>query len=42
VVSAKSGEAPLSASTTRKCPNQVAAGKPRIQGQERRRPLLVS
>jgi hypothetical protein len=30
VVSAKSSETPLSASTTRKCANRVAVGRPRI------------
>src|SRR6202020_3649352 len=30
LVSEKSSETPLSASTTRKCPKRVAAGKPRI------------
>jgi hypothetical protein len=29
-VSAKSSETPLSAATTRKCPNRVAGGRPRI------------
>src|SRR5207248_9136148 len=30
LVSAKSRDTPLSAATTRKCPNRVAGGKPRI------------